>query len=81
MKFRSTSFEEIEADYEANSKIIDRLNKLTSQFFEIVPVKEYRNQIAKVIIEKHEVTKYTKIIDVLKNVEKVSQLLLGALYR
>jgi len=30
MKFRSTSFEEIEADYEANSKIIDRLNKLTS---------------------------------------------------
>ena len=43
MKFRSTSLEDIEADYEANSKIIDKLNKLTSEFFEIVPVKEYRN--------------------------------------
>jgi predicted DNA-binding WGR domain protein len=43
MRFKSISFEDIEADYEANSKIIDRLNKLTSEFFEIVPVKEYRN--------------------------------------
>ena len=75
------SFEDIEADYEANSKIIDRLNKLTSEFFEIIPVKEYRNQIAKIIIEKHELNKYSKIINVLKNVEQVSRLLLGALYR
>lgn len=81
MKFRSSSFEDIEADYEANAKIVDKLNKLTSEFFEIVPVKEYRNQIAKIIIEKHELLKYTKIINVLKNVEKVSRLLLGALYR
>lgn len=81
MKFRSSSFEDIEADYEANSKIVDKLNKLTSEFFEIVPVKEYRNQIAKIIIEKHELLKYTKIINVLKNVERVSRLLLGALYR
>lgn len=43
MKFRSQNLDEIEADYEANNKIVDKLNKLTSQFFEIVPVKEYRN--------------------------------------
>ncbi len=81
MQFRSSSFENIEADYEANAKIIDRLNQLTSEFFEIVPVSEYKNQLAKIIIEKHELVKYTKIIDVLKNVERVSRMLLGALYR
>jgi hypothetical protein len=30
MKFRSVNLDEIEADYEANGKIIDKLNKLSS---------------------------------------------------
>ena len=43
MNFKTSSFDNIEAQYETNAKVVDRLNQLTSEFFEIVPVSEYKN--------------------------------------
>ena len=71
----------VEADYEENAKISESLSRLSSEFFELIPMKEQRNQITQVIYEIHSLNKYLNVISSLKNVERVSRLLLGALYR
>ena len=71
----------VDADYEANQKLGERLSKLSSQFFELIPMKEQRNQITMVIYDQHSLNTHFEKINLLKNVERVSRLLLGALYR
>ena len=51
MKNQRSSFAMVEADYEENQKISEKLSKLSSEFFELVPSKEQRNQITRVIYD------------------------------
>jgi hypothetical protein len=40
LKQQRKSFEMVEADYEANQKLGERLSKLSSDFFELIPMIE-----------------------------------------
>lgn len=71
----------MKADYDAVAAANDTISKISSEFFQIIPMSEHKDDVIRPIKSLMELKNVYDMIDQLSNIEFSSRLLLGALYR
>lgn len=75
------SKEGINADYDALTKVKEKLCELSSRYYELIPLARYKNQIAPPLNSRHLIKEQYDMIDGLTNIEYASKMLLAALLK
>lgn len=80
-QFQRMYFQKTDSEFEAKQQLAERLADLSSQYFELIPMKENENSVTAPIANINMVRRHSDLLSTLMNVEFSSRLLLGALYR
>lgn len=75
------SKEGIKADFEKLTAVKEKVSELTSQYYELIPLSQYRDQIAPPINNVHMLKQQYDNLDGLSNIEYATKVLLGALLK
>ena len=71
----------IKADLAKLTEVKERISELTSRFYELIPLTQYKNQIAPPLNNHHVIKTQYDNLENLTNIEFASKILLGALYK
>lgn len=71
----------MKADFDEVAKVKGVISKISSEFFQLIPKTEHKDEITRPIMHLNQLKSYFEFIDKLTNIEYSSRLLLGALYR
>lgn len=71
----------LNADYDAVGAANSKISKISSEFYQIIPKNEHKDDLIKPINSLQNLKNVYDMLDSLSNIEFSSRLLLGALYR